>query len=140
MLVLGIKEHTGKLTCAIGDGGNDVGMIQVADVGIGIFGKEGKQAALAADYSIVEFRALKHLLLWHGRNSYKRTALISNFVFHRGLIISIIQFVFCMTYFLLPVTVFNSNLILGYSTIYTMLPVLSLVTCYKLYCLILHRS
>lgn len=40
----------------IGDGGNDVGMIQEAHVGIGIEGKEGKQAALASDYSIREFQ------------------------------------------------------------------------------------
>ena len=42
MLTIGIKEFTGKIVCCIGDGGNDVGMIQVADIGVGIVGKEGK--------------------------------------------------------------------------------------------------
>jgi len=42
-------------------------MIQAADIGIGIVGKEGKQAALASDFSILKFEALKKLLLWHGR-------------------------------------------------------------------------
>lgn len=41
--------------CCIGDGGNDVSMIQCADVGVGIVGKEGKQASLAADFSIDQF-------------------------------------------------------------------------------------
>jgi len=47
---------------AIGDGGNDVGMIQAADVGVGIVGKEGKQAALAADFSITQFSYITRLL------------------------------------------------------------------------------
>lgn len=47
-----IKNYTKRRTCAIGDGGNDVAMIQEANVGIGIVGKEGKQASLAADFSI----------------------------------------------------------------------------------------
>lgn len=67
-----VKLHTGKRTCAIGDGGNDVSMIQMAHVGIGIVGKEGMQASLAADFSITQFSFISKLLLWHGRNSYKR--------------------------------------------------------------------
>ena len=51
-----------------GDGGNDVSMIQAADAGIGIVGKEGKQASLAADFSITQFSFVGRLLLWHGRN------------------------------------------------------------------------
>ena len=65
----------GKGVAAIGDGGNDVGMIQQANVGIGIEGKEGKQAALASDFSVLVFKDLMKLLLWHGRLSYIRTAL-----------------------------------------------------------------
>lgn len=61
----------------MGDGGNDVAMIQVGDVGIGIVGKEGMQASLAADFSILQFQNLKHLILWHGRLSYKRSAVLS---------------------------------------------------------------
>ncbi|CAH3178962.1 unnamed protein product [Porites lobata] len=64
-----LKKHTGKRTCAIGDGGNDVSMIQAADAGVGIEGKEGRQASLAADFSITQFRYLGRLLMWHGRNS-----------------------------------------------------------------------
>lgn len=64
-----IKDYTKKRILAIGDGGNDVSMIQQADVGIGIVGKEGKQASLAADISVMQFSHLNRLLLWHGRNS-----------------------------------------------------------------------
>lgn len=48
-----IKRYTGKITLGVGDGGNDVGMIQAAHVGVGIVGKEGMQAALASDFSIL---------------------------------------------------------------------------------------
>jgi len=57
----------GKRIASVGDGGNDVGMILEADVGIGIEGKEGMQAALASDFSITQFSHLKKLILWHGR-------------------------------------------------------------------------
>ena len=67
IIVKTIKKYTDKRTAAVGDGGNDVAMIQEADVGIGIVGKEGLQASLAADYSILEFNYLDTLLLWWGR-------------------------------------------------------------------------
>jgi phospholipid-translocating ATPase len=38
-----VKEGTGKTTLGIGDGANDVGMIQEADIGVGISGVEGMQ-------------------------------------------------------------------------------------------------
>ena len=86
-----IKDYTKKRVCCIGDGGNDVSMIQAADVGVGIVGKEGRQASLAADFSIEQFFHLTKLLVWHGRNSYKRSAKLAQFVIHRGLIIAVCQ-------------------------------------------------
>lgn len=86
-----IKEFTKKRVCCIGDGGNDVSMIQAADVGVGIVGKEGRQASLAADFSIEHFCHLTKLLVWHGRNSYKRSAKLAQFVIHRGLIFAVCQ-------------------------------------------------
>ena len=85
------KKYTNKRLCAVGDGGNDVSMIQEAHVGIGLVGKEGMQASLASDYSILTFKHLNYLLLWHGRISYKNTAKIAKFIMHRGMIISFIQ-------------------------------------------------
>lgn len=72
-----IIKVTGKRIACVGDGGNDVPMIMEADVGLGIVGKEGKQASLAADFSINKFKDIKTLLLWHGRLSYKRSASLS---------------------------------------------------------------
>jgi len=91
----------------IGDGGNDVGMIQEADIGVGIVGKEGKQAANASDFSITKFKYLTDLVLWHGRNSYKRGAVMAQFVMHRGLIISIMQTMFSLLYYFVAIPLFN---------------------------------
>ena len=123
-----ISQYTGKRTAAIGDGGNDVGMILEANVGVGIVGKEGKQASLAADFSINEFQFLRRLVLWHGRLSYKRSAVLSQFVIHRGLVIAIIQAIFSIIFYYVAIPIYNGYLIMGYSTIYTMFPVFSLVT------------
>ena len=127
LIVRGMKSHTTMRTAAIGDGGNDVGMIQEAHLGIGIVGKEGKQASLAADFSIMEFKTVKLLLLWHGRLSYKRSAILSQFVIHRGLIISIIQIIFSFMFYFTSIQIYNGYLMLGYTTIYTSLPVFSIV-------------
>lgn len=102
-------------------------MIQAADVGVGIVGKEGKQASLAADFSITQFSHLTKLLLWHGRNSYKRSAKLSQFVIHRGLIISVMQAVFSAMFYFAPIALYQGMLIVGYATIYTNAPVFSLV-------------
>jgi P-type E1-E2 ATPase len=65
-------RNRGKITLAIGDGANDVNMIQSAHIGVGIKGKEGNQASMFADYSIPEFRGLRRLIFWHGRNFSQR--------------------------------------------------------------------
>ncbi|OAL55553.1 phospholipid-translocating P-type ATPase-like protein [Pyrenochaeta sp. DS3sAY3a] len=122
-----IREYTKKRVCCIGDGGNDVSMIQAADVGVGIVGKEGRQASLAADFSIEQFCYLVKLLVWHGRNSYKRSAKLSQFVIHRGLIISICQTVYSISSSFEPNALYKDWLLVGYSTVYTMAPVFSLV-------------
>lgn len=127
-LVRWVKKVGKKRTCAIGDGGNDVPMIQEADVGVGIVGKEGLQASLVADYSIHQFSFLGRLLLWHGRNCYKKSATLTNFIFHRGMIISVIQGIFSAMYFYMPLSFFQGWLQIGFSTYYTMMP---------LYCLVL---
>lgn len=122
-----LQSQLNKRVAAIGDGGNDVGMIQEAHAGIGIPGKEGMQASLAADFSITSFSHLTRLLLWHGRNSYRRSARLAQFVIHRGLIISIIQTVYCALFFYAAVSVYSGWILVGYATVFTMFPVFSLI-------------
>ncbi|EME47841.1 hypothetical protein DOTSEDRAFT_123070 [Dothistroma septosporum NZE10] len=122
-----IRAFTRKRVACIGDGGNDVSMIQAADVGVGIVGKEGRQASLAADFSITQFAHLTKLLVWHGRNSYRRSAKLAQFVMHRGLIISVCQAIFSIAAKFEPDALFRDWLLVGYATIYTMMPVFSLV-------------
>ena len=122
-----IRQFTRKRVLCIGDGGNDVSMIQAADVGVGIVGKEGRQASLAADFSITTFHHLTKLLVWHGRNSYKRSAKLAQFVIHRGLIISVCQTFYSIATQLQPHALYRDWLLVGYATVYTMAPVFSLV-------------
>lgn len=75
------KKHFRKTVLAIGDGGNDVNMINAADIGIGLVGKEGNQAASASDFSFCQFRFLDRLLLHHGRWVYYR---VGNFFVYYG--------------------------------------------------------
>ncbi|TVY40295.1 putative phospholipid-transporting ATPase [Lachnellula subtilissima] len=126
-IALLIRAHTKKRICCIGDGGNDVSMIQAADVGVGIVGKEGRQASLAADFSITQFCHLTKLLVWHGRNSYKRSAKLAQFVIHRGLIISVCQTMYSIAIKFEPEGLYKDWLLVGYATVYTMAPVFSLV-------------
>ena len=67
-----VRDGADQVTLAIGDGANDVSMIQAAHVGVGISGQEGLQAVMAADFALAQFRFLSDLLLIHGRWSYKR--------------------------------------------------------------------
>ncbi|CEO98647.1 hypothetical protein PBRA_006761 [Plasmodiophora brassicae] len=122
-----VAEHTKKRCAAIGDGGNDVSMIQAAHVGIGIVGREGKQASLAADFSVQQFSHTQRLVLWHGRNSYYRTARMSQFVMHRGIIISVIQAVFSSLFYWVTIPIYTGWLYVGYATVFTQLPVCALV-------------
>ncbi|KAK3620398.1 phospholipid transporting ATPase [Elasticomyces elasticus] len=77
-----VKNGLDVMTLSIGDGANDVAMIQEADVGVGIAGEEGRQAVMSSDYAIGQFRFLTRLMLVHGRWSYRRLAeTIANFFY-----------------------------------------------------------
>ena len=69
---------------AIGDGANDVNMITEAHIGVGIQGLEGMQAARSSDYSIGEFKLLNRLLLFHGRECYRRNSIVILFNFYKN--------------------------------------------------------
>ncbi|EEH06343.1 phospholipid-translocating P-type ATPase domain-containing protein [Histoplasma capsulatum G186AR] len=81
-----VKTGLNVMALAIGDGANDVAMIQEADVGVGIAGEEGRQAVMSSDYAIGQFRFLQRLVLVHGRWSYRRLGeTVANF-FYKNLV------------------------------------------------------
>ena len=90
-LVVKLVKKSGKLSLSIGDGGNDVPMIQEAHIGVGLSGKEGLQAARASDFALARFRFLSRLLLVHGRHSYKRTCTVALYSFYRSIFLCAIQ-------------------------------------------------
>ncbi|KAF8795476.1 phospholipid-transporting ATPase VB-like isoform X2 [Argiope bruennichi] len=79
-----VKETLGVTTLAIGDGANDVSMIQTGDVGIGISGKEGMQAVMASDFTMTRFKHLERLLLVHGHWCYDRLARTILYFFYKN--------------------------------------------------------
>ncbi|XP_023987701.1 phospholipid-transporting ATPase VD isoform X1 [Physeter macrocephalus] len=79
-----VRSHLRVMTLAIGDGANDVSMIQVADVGIGISGQEGMQAVMASDFAISQFKHLSKLLLVHGHWCYTRLSNMILYFFYKN--------------------------------------------------------
>eukprot|EP00891_Asterochloris_glomerata_P006425 jgi/Astpho2/6425/e_gw1.00093.28.1_t len=79
-----VKHHGGAITLGIGDGANDVGMIQAAHIGVGISGREGRAAVLASDFAFAQFQYLTRLLLVHGRWSYKRNSEVVMYAFYKN--------------------------------------------------------
>ena len=88
-----MKKFTkGKITLAIGDGANDVNMIQSADLGFGLMGKEGNQAAAFADYAIPRYKDLRRALFWHGRGYGWRIQYFTIMVLMKSIINAIAKF------------------------------------------------
>lgn len=88
------QQSTGLTALAIGDGANDVSMIQEGRVGVGIIGLEGAQAALAADYAIPRFRHLRRLCAVHGRYALLRNASCIMVSFYKNITLAVIQVIF----------------------------------------------
>ena len=82
------------VTAAVGDGANDVSMIQEAHVGIGIFGKEGRQAARCSDFALGRFKYLRRVLLVHGHWYYIRLATLIQYFFYKNIVFILPQFYF----------------------------------------------
>ncbi|XP_042474328.1 probable phospholipid-transporting ATPase 4 isoform X1 [Zingiber officinale] len=121
-----VKEGTGKTTLAIGDGANDVGMIQEADIGVGISGVEGMQAVMASDFSISQFRFLERLLLVHGHWCYKRIAQMICYFFYKNIAFGLTIFYFEAYTGFSGQSVYDDWYMLLFNVILTSLPVISL--------------
>jgi phospholipid-transporting ATPase len=86
------KYKKDSISLAIGDGANDVSMIQAAHIGVGISGVEGLQAARSADVAIAQFRFLRKLLLVHGAWSYHRISKTILYSFYKNITLYLTQF------------------------------------------------
>ncbi|GLU11280.1 hypothetical protein SLE2022_280370 [Rubroshorea leprosula] len=121
-----VKVETGKTTLAIGDGGNDVGMIQEADVGVGISGVEGREAVMASDFAIAQFRFLERLLLVHGHWCYRRIAMMICYFFYKNITFGFTLFWFEANASFSGQPAYNDWYMSCYNVFFTSLPVIAL--------------
>ncbi|XDV52729.1 hypothetical protein PO909_021402 [Leuciscus waleckii] len=121
-----IKRHKQAVTLAIGDGANDVSMINTAHIGVGISGQEGMQAVLASDYSFAQFRYLQRLLLVHGRWSYHRMCNFLCYFFYKNFAFTLVHFWYGFLCGFSAQTVYDQWFITLFNIVYTSLPVLAM--------------
>ncbi|KAE9448045.1 hypothetical protein C3L33_20080, partial [Rhododendron williamsianum] len=121
-----VKQGTGKITLAIGDGANDVGMIQEADIGVGISGVEGMQAVMASDFAIAQFQFLERLLVVHGHWCYKRIAQMICYFFYKNIAFGLTLFYFEAFASFSGQSVYDDWYMLLFNVVLTSLPVISL--------------
>lgn len=117
-----VKRNKKALLLAIGDGANDVSMIQAAHVGVGISGLEGMQAARSADVSIGQFRFLRKLLLVHGSWSYHRLSKAILYSFYKNIALYMTQFWYVFQNGFSGQSIYESWTITFYNVFFTVLP------------------
>lgn len=122
MVRYGVKPE--PMTLAIGDGANDVPMITEAHVGVGISGNEGLQAVRSADYAIAQFRFLKRLVLVHGRNNYRRVAMIVLYSLYKNMLLVTSLFFYNFYNGWSGSTIYSSWILSGFNVFYTFLPII----------------
>lgn len=117
-----VKRHLKAILLAIGDGANDVSMIQAAHVGVGISGLEGMQAARSADVAISQFKYLKKLLLVHGAWSYQRLSKLILYSFYKNITLYMTQFWYTFQNGFSGQVIYESWTITYYNVLFTVLP------------------
>ncbi|CAO2836402.1 unnamed protein product [Amaranthus hypochondriacus] len=121
-----VKRGTGKTILAIGDGANDVGMIQEANIGVGISGIEGMQAAMSSDFNIAQFRFLERLLLLHGHWCYRRISMMICYFFYKNITFGLTLFWFETHSSFSAQPAYNDWYMSTYNVFFTSLPVIAL--------------
>ncbi|QIX01316.1 hypothetical protein AMS68_006833 [Peltaster fructicola] len=117
-----VKRHLKAILLAIGDGANDVSMIQAAHIGVGISGVEGLQAARSADVSIAQFRYLRKLLLVHGAWSYQRISKVILFFYYKNTALFITQFWYSFYNAFSGQVIYESWTLSFFNVIFTVMP------------------
>ncbi|CAK8542122.1 unnamed protein product [Lathyrus sativus] len=117
-----IKSRTDDMTLAIGDGANDVSMIQMADVGVGICGQEGRQAVMASDFAMGQFQFLKRLLLVHGHWNYQRVGYLVLYNFYRNAVFVLMLFWYILCTAFSTTSALTDWSSVFYSVLYTSVP------------------
>ncbi|KAG2212463.1 hypothetical protein INT46_008000 [Mucor plumbeus] len=117
-----VKKFSNSILLAIGDGANDVSMIQAAHVGIGISGVEGLQAARSADFAISQFRFLKKLLLVHGSWAYQRLSKMIFYYFYKNVALYLTQFWYAIFNGFSGQTLYESWTMSCFNVFFTILP------------------
>ncbi|KAJ3213903.1 hypothetical protein HK099_007124 [Clydaea vesicula] len=117
-----VKKNVKCITLAIGDGANDVSMIQSANIGVGIMGREGTQAVRASDYAFAEFRFLKRLVTVHGRYSYMRIANIIMYSFYKNITMIMVMWWFGFVSQFSGTLVYEEIFMTAFNTFYTAFP------------------
>ncbi|XP_054127488.1 phospholipid-transporting ATPase IH isoform X2 [Melozone crissalis] len=112
------------ITLAIGDGANDVSMILEAHVGIGVIGKEGRQAARNSDYAIPKFKHLKKMLLVHGHFYYIRISELVQYFFYKNVCFIFPQFLYQFFCGFSQQTLYDTAYLTLYNISFTSLPIL----------------
>ncbi|ONI09045.1 hypothetical protein PRUPE_5G214200 [Prunus persica] len=121
-----VKERNGSTTLAIGDGANDVGMLQEADIGVGISGVEGMQAVMSSDVAIAQFCFLERLLLVHGHWCYRRISSMICYFFYKNIAFGFTIFFFEIYASFSGQTAYNDWYLSLYNVFFTSLPVIAL--------------
>ncbi|CAD8163492.1 unnamed protein product [Paramecium pentaurelia] len=119
-----IKNRLNKITLAIGDGANDVNMIQAAHIGVGLYGNEGMRAVQSADFALGEFQCLWRLLLVHGHWNYIRISEMILYFFYKNMLFTIPQFFFSFFCAFSAQSFYDDWYITLYNLIFTALPLI----------------
>ncbi|KAF3431702.1 hypothetical protein FNV43_RR26434 [Rhamnella rubrinervis] len=121
-----VKSGTGKTTLAIGDGANDVGMLQEADIGVGISGVEGMQAVMSSDIAIAQFRYLERLLLVHGHWCYRRVSSMICYFFYKNIVFGFSLFLYEANASFSAQPAYNDWFLSLYNVFFSSLPVVAM--------------
>jgi len=117
-----VKENLKKITLSIGDGANDVNMIQEAHIGVGLYGEEGMRAVQASDFALVRFKGLWKLIFVHGKWSYIRISEMIMYFFYKNMVFTICQFYFSFFCGFSGTTIYDDYYITLYNLVFTAMP------------------